>query len=416
MVPVTFGNKNFIGAYWRDHKVLYIVSLMVLFWSLFDGIVSFVTPILIENHGYSKTAIGFIIASSSFAGAIFDFVISKTLKNTYYIRLFLILFLVCFSYPLLLWSANNIFLFLFCMTLWGLYYDVFNFGLFDFVSHNSTKDEHCQSFGVITIFKSVGYLIAPIIASLLISEQIVTATPMVYSFLFLVIAAIFFVVLSTFSSHHGFHQGEEAKRKSVDWLKELKMWKSVSFVLYPVLIFNTLLYMFDSTFWTLGPMFEENFSSVNNFSGLFMASCTLPMLMTGWFVEAITKKFGKKRTAYFSFLISSILLISFGFIENPYVLLFVSFLSATFGSIAYPAIKGAYVDYITESKKYQGEVEGLSDFTTNIGFIIGPIMAGISADWFGIGAAFSFLGTFSLVLVIVLIIITPKHIRMIVKE
>jgi MFS family permease len=415
MAPVSFVGKKFLG-FGRGNKILFIASLMILFWALFDGIVSFVTPILIENHGYSKTMIGLIIASSSFAGAIFDFLISKLLRNTHYVRLFLILFFLCFSYPLLLWSANNIFLFLFCMSVWGLYYDIFNFGLFDFISGNSEKKEHCQNFGIVSIFKSVGYLIAPIIAALLITDQIVSSTPLVYSFIFLAIAAIFFILLTSYSTRRGFHQGLEVKRKSIDWLRELKIWRNVGSILYPVLIFNTMLYIFDSTFWTLGPMFAENFDGIKDFSGLFMTTYTLPMLVTGWFVEPITRKFGKKRTAYFSFLGSSMLLISFGFIKDPYVLLGVSLLSATMGSIAWPAIKGAYVDYITESKKYQGEIEGLNDFTTNIGFVIGPALAGIAADRFGIGAAFSFLGVFNFCLVILLIFITPKHIRVTVKE
>lgn len=415
MVLKNFFERNLVG-FGHNHKILYTASLMILFWSLFDGIISFITPILIENHGYSKTAIGLIIASSSFAGAIFDFLISKLLKNTHYVRLFLILFFICLSYPLLLWSANNILLFVFCMAVWGLYYDIFNFGLFDFVSNNSNKEEHCQNFGVVSIFKSIGYLLAPIIASLLITDQIVSSTPFVYSFLFLVVAAIFFIVLTSLSSPLGFHQNFEAKRKSVDWLRELKLWKSVGSILYPVLIFNTMLYIFDSTFWTLGPMIAENFKTVKDFGGLFMTTYTLPMLVTGWFVEPITRKLGKKRTAYFSFLGSSALLVLIGFIDNPFILLMVSLVSATLGSIAWPAIKGAYVDYITESKKYQGEIEGLNDFTTNIGFVIGPILAGIAADWFGIGYAFSFLGILNFCLVILLLLITPRHIRVAVKE
>jgi MFS family permease len=400
----------------QGNKILFTASLMILFWSLFDGIISYVTPILIENHGFSKTMIGLIIATSSFAGAFFDFLISKLLKNTHYVRLFLILFFICFSYPLLLWSANNVFLFVFCMAIWGLYYDIFNFGLFDFVSGNSEKQEHCQNFGVVSIFKSVGYLLAPIIASLLISNQIVSPTPLVYSFIFLAIASVFFIILTSYTSRHGFHQGMEAKRKSIDWLREIKLWKSVGSILYPVLIFNTMLYIFDSTFWTIGPMFAENFKNFKDFSGIFMTTYTLPMLVTGWFVEPITRRFGKKRTAYVSFLILATLLIFLGFIKNPYLLLTVSLASATMGSIAWPAIKGAYVDYITESKKYQGEIEGLNDFTTNIGFVIGPILAGLTADWFGIGASFSFLGVFNLILVIILLFITPKHIRVAIKE
>ena len=301
------------------------------------------------------------------------------------------------------------------MAVWGFYYDIFNFGLFDFIGLNSEKSEHCQNSGIVIVFKSLGYLIAPLIAAYLIVGQAVGSTPFIYAFVFMIIAAVFYVLLSGFSSHRGIHEPVTHIRKSVGWQKELYLWKNVSSILFPVLVFNTMLFIFDATFWTIGPLFSQNFKNFANFGGLFMTAYTLPTLFTGWFIENITRKFGKKRTAYISFLFCSFTLVLVGFLKNPILVILTTLISSFFGSLAWPAINGAYVDYLTESKKYQNEIEGLNDFTTNIGYVIGPIFAGFAADLLGISLTFTFLGVFNIFLVALLIAFTPKHIRIALK-
>jgi len=50
------------------------------------------------------------------------------------------------------------------MGVWGLYYDLLNFGSFDFVSQAVEKGEYVLSSGVMSVFKSLGCFLAPILA------------------------------------------------------------------------------------------------------------------------------------------------------------------------------------------------------------------------------------------------------------
>ncbi len=404
-----------VKTYQAGHKILYYGSLMIFFWAMFDGIVSFVTPLVITERGLSKTAMGLIYASSSVAGAIFDFLLSKFLKKTHYRRLFLIMFVVCFGYPLLLWKAQTVFVFFLAMAVWGLYYDLKNFGSFDFISRHSRLEEHSSNFGVLGIFQSLGYLVAPILAGLLISG-LVGVKPFIAAFLFLVVSFLFYLLLFKVAKNHKEEVPEEKTFKPINVLVEFQLWKKVGKILLPVLFFILILYVYDAVFWTIGPLYSENFANFNGFGGLFMAMYTLPMLLTGWFVGSLTKKFGKKRTAFFSFLISSFFLLSLPFLKNPYLVLATVFISSMIGSFAWPAIKGAFVDYITESYKYEKEIEGLVDFFTNIGYVIGPMFAGFLSDKVGNGGAFSALGVLGIITTLILIFTTPKQIKVIVKS
>ena len=156
------------------NRSLYFVSCMLFFWALNDGIVTYITPLIIAQRGFSETTLGIIIGSSSIAGAIFDFFLSRYLRNTHFRRVYFFMFMLSACMPLLLFKATTTIMFLIAMALWGFYYDLQNFGNFDFVGRKSAKEEHSSHFGVITLFKAIGYMLAPIITSLLIGSFIDT--------------------------------------------------------------------------------------------------------------------------------------------------------------------------------------------------------------------------------------------------
>lgn len=142
---------------------IYALFLMVFCWTIFDSMVSYMTPLLMSNHGLSNTAIGLLIGSSSIAGAIFDFIICKLFKNTNYRRIFFTMLAVCLIYPLVLGNATSLTVFLLAMILWGLYFDLYGFGVFDYISRYTLKKEYSSNFGIIQISRSLGSIIAPLI-------------------------------------------------------------------------------------------------------------------------------------------------------------------------------------------------------------------------------------------------------------
>ncbi|HEX8923648.1 MAG TPA: MFS transporter, partial [Patescibacteria group bacterium] len=177
-----------------------------------------------------------------------------------------------------------------------------------------------------------------------------------------------------------------------------------------------LINIFDATFWTIGPLFSSSFPEFKHFSGFIMMLYNLPSVFTVWKVEAVSRKFGKKKTAFFSFLLANLFLIPLSFINSPYLTLFCIILSTTACSFTWPAIEGAFTDYVSESGRYESEIEGLTDFTTNLGHVFGPILAGLFSDKIGISHSFALIGFINICLVIFLLFITPKHINVVLKR
>lgn len=175
-------------------------------------------------------------------------------------------------------------------------------------------------------------------------------------------------------------------------------------------MFNFLSIFLEAFFWTLAPLYAKS-SSLKTFGGLFLTAYALPALFVGWFVGYFTERFGKKRTAFMGVLIGSFILSFFAFVPNFTMSILVVFIAMFFISTSLPAINSAYADYISKTPQVEGEIEGLEDFAFNIGYVAGPLSAGILADLFSIPVAFSVLGVIGVILAVILLSVTPRHIN-----
>ncbi|MBU4547878.1 MAG: hypothetical protein KKH76_03640, partial [Euryarchaeota archaeon] len=182
---------------WRSgskNNLIYIFSIIILFFMLFDGIISYLIPLVILEQGFSKTTAGIIFSTAAISGALFDFAIYKIFKESIYRRLFIIMFAVSFLYIFTIWIANTFLSFVAAMAMWGFYYDLKNFGSIDFVSRYSSKQKLSNNFGIVQVFQSIGYLIAPLLAGFVIVGT-VGGEPFILALIFLSLSVFFFAVL-----------------------------------------------------------------------------------------------------------------------------------------------------------------------------------------------------------------------------
>ena len=389
---------------------IFLFALVVFFWTLFDNTLTYVTPLLMEEHGFSIGIIGLIIGTSSISGALFDFLICKIFKSSDFRRVFLIMFAICLFYPLILWQANTIWLFLFAMAVWGVYYDLSGFGIFNFIGRYTKKEDHATSFGVVQIFRAMSGVLAPLLAGLVIAVA-VDWRLFAMSWFFLGTGFVFFIILlflmrKNYVADKTSHHVERRK----NFFLEIHLWRKLGKIMTPVLCVTFFLSFVDAFFWTLAPLYVE-VMDFGKFGGLFLTAYILPALFVGWIVGNLTRRFGKKRIALLGILIGSTVLASFVHVSDPIIAILTVFVAACFIGVASPAISAAYADYISEAPQVDGEIEGVEDFSSNFGYVAGPIMAGVLAEFLGIPAAFSILGLIGVVLAGVLLASTPKSIR-----
>lgn len=397
-------------TYGFKHKHIYAAGLMLFFFAIFDGIFSYITPIYITQKGISESMMGIIIGTSSIAGLIFDLLLCRVLKDVRYRILYFLLFIVCLIYPLIIWASGTVFAFIIAMAFWGLYYDILSVANLDFVSRTSLKDEYATNFGLNRIFFDLGYLVAPLITGFLI-VTIIDFKPFLAAWVFLGLAFICYLFL-LFLYRNGKHYHAQIKQINTGSIfKELALWKKIGNFILPVLIISFMLNVVDAIYWTIGPLLATSTNFLDGLGGLFMTAYILPPLLIGWFVGKVTLKFGKKQTAFLSMLIGSVFLMLFFVFSTPMMLVLLSFLSSFATAFASPAIAGAYADYINEKPELEKEISTMQDSFVNIGYIIGPILAGFSGQYLGHVNTFALLGVLGIIMSLVLMNVTPKQIN-----
>lgn len=234
---------------------------------------------------------GVILGSSSLVGAIFDIIASKYLKVPHYRKLYGSMFLLSFSFLMLLYFASTVWIFVLAMALWGIYWDLLHFANFDFISRTLPEKEHTSAFGIQGVFQSLGILIAPILAGLLI-ETTISHNVFVIAGVMLLASIIIYIGLLQKSEESNIHL-VVTKNQTINWSRELTLWIVIGKQLFPVLILTFLIYITDAFFWTIGPLIAEN-GAFGRFGGLLLAAYSFPSLVIGWFVGSIAVRFGKK--------------------------------------------------------------------------------------------------------------------------
>jgi len=272
---------NYFRSYGFANKPLILFASFLFFWTLFDGMVSFFTPILITQKGFSVFTMGLIYSTSSIFGALFDILISKFFSNVTYKRFIYALLLLSFGFPLLLFNAYNAFLFIVAMAVWGIYYDLKMFGKFDFVAKKVGESERNSSFGLINVFEGLGYLIAPFIASFVLVLSI-SWYPLAFNYFFLSLASLLFFASLISLKGKGVKPSFTSKEnKSRSFTKEFASWYKVFKKIKPLLILSLLLTILDAFYWTVGPLVIEHFNNVL-LGSLFLTCYMLPGLFTGF--------------------------------------------------------------------------------------------------------------------------------------
>lgn len=382
-----------IQVYGQQHKTLYLFGLCIFFLIVFDGIVAYMLPVLMDKRGFSTSTIGLVVSTSSIVGAAFDFLLARFLRSVNIRRLFLFLFLVSAACSIVVWQASTVSMFLAAMALWGIYFDLYIFSTFDFVARYTKQSEHATSFGFIQMCASMGGLVAPLLAT---SAFLINGSGRQFYVAWgaLILSALCFIALAARLKGADEYVHDSGTRKKT-FMHELRLWKKIGSLIRSPLVLTLTLHVFNGLFWTLAPLYPSN--EIPYFNAALLTAYGLPVLLVGWLVGPITRQLGKKRTAFGSVMVGSLILSLVSSIQNPLAIIACVFLSSSFFGLAWPAISGAYADYISETPVREEEIEGVQDFFGNGGYIVGPIAAGLLADIVGIPTTFTLFGIFGAV-------------------
>jgi len=390
-------------------KSLYTMAMMVLFFIIFDGIIMYLAPIVMQNAGVSLGTIGLILGLSSVAGMCFDVLLLRLLEKSNYQTIFIFMFLSALTVPYFLFGGTTITFYLLAMATWGLYYNLYFIGSLDFIRRTAVASDSTASFGVLKVFEGLGYLVAPFLGSLILLTITITHPIPMWLFVLLLIAFIFFLILCWINKFKKDIDNEH-KKNPLKTLVEIHIWEKIGKVITPLLFLTLVINLVDAAVWTIGPIFSESHSIPGGLTGgVLMLAYTIPPLIVGWFIGNVVKKLRMKTVALGSLFIGSFALIFLSILTTTISLVITIFFVSIFFSLIWPTIDGAFETSIAESPEYHEEIETIGDWFTNIGDTLGPILGGYAAQFFGIKNSFLVMGIFGALTALILMKYTPKN-------
>ena len=111
-------------------------------------------------------------------------------------------------------------------------------------------------------------------------------------------------------------------------------------------------------------------------------------------------------------LISGVMLGLLGLFEGVIWQLSLVFLASCALSVSYPLTDAVYSDILARMGRERKHMLGLSSSTMSLAYIVGPAVAGLVASMVGERMTFSVLGISVILVSILLLVVTPKKIKL----
>ena len=399
------------SIFWLRHRFakegpkgrLYLVASMILLFVIFDGLIMYLAPVVMDRAGIPLGMVGLIIGSSSLAGLLADVIIIRLLPNATYRLLFFIMFIAAAAVPFFLFGTSALAVYIIAMAVWGFYYDLYEVGSLDFVDEDEAPRAQTSSFGVLNAFEGTGYLVAPFVASLLLVYVTATYAFTGWTLAFLLVAFILYVLVSFTKAPRESHDRTD---KLGVLLKE-GFWRKTGVALLPAFLLTLTINLVDSAVWTMGPVLSESLTPGQT-GGALMIAYMIPPLLSGWFVGKLSLKFGKKSIALISLLVGSLALIFIAPVKTPILDIAAIFVASFFWSLVWPILSAAYTQRMSRTGGSRREIETVDDVFINLGDILGPIIIGYSAQLFGLRNSFAVDGAIGVLMALLLFRLAPK--------
>ncbi|MFQ5492936.1 MAG: MFS transporter [Candidatus Dojkabacteria bacterium] len=391
-------------------RKIYFFLLVVFLWIAADTIFAYTLPVIVEDRFDDLALVGLLISLGAVVGIVVDLLAGSKLVGSNY-SFFIISGLVTSLLVAVLYRFEHPVFSVLMIFTGGVYSELLNFGREGFLSKEFKKEEHTKMAGLLVMVGSVAALGVP----LFVTDAIEKAS---FHVPFIMFAVLMLLALVTFV----FLKPKPEEQKKVKFLHpisivtELKIWEKLSEKTAYILVMMIMVSVIDAVFWTTGALLAIELISQNEAAKFLIPVFILPGLFAPFYTPKLSKLFGEKRALILSFMLMGGFLIGFNFTDNVFVILILTALSSTFISSTYTLIEGTLAHLINRLREDGNHMISLRGMTADIGYIIGPILAGLIASQLGLKEGYVVIGILIVLIGIVLMIFTQRDIRLPRKE
>ncbi|MEO6728440.1 MAG: MFS transporter [Candidatus Dojkabacteria bacterium] len=392
----------------------FYIFLATIFLVLFaDSIMSYYFPLVVENNINSNTIVGIVMALSSMVGLACDLIFPQLFQKKTWKFLLVAGIIVSITFPIVVnlgIAFASISVFLLASIMWGIYYEFLSFSQQSFVISTESRDSFSKDWGLVSIITGLGSLVGPIVGSLLVRDTLVNSATIIVALQFM---ALIFAILLISSEKRGkkIEVVEEEIKMSIS--RELIYWFVLLKRIWPPIVVGLAMTFISASFWTIGPLFGQQILGDSGLDWLIVVIFIIPTIPGAIILSRLKIIKHKKIISEIGLLFSGISMACIFLVQNNIVIvLFLVLLLGLFLSFTWPLNEAVYSDITDRAGDKKLHVTAITRANTSIGYVVGPIMAGFIADKTDYFTAFSIVGLIVLVISALLIVFTPRKLKL----
>lgn len=400
----------------RNTFVFFLIPLFLIL--LGDGIMAYIFPLVLGNHVNSNLIIGLIISASSVTSIACDFLIPLVFPNHGWKFQLITGILLALTFPLITALGDTfsiVWLFLIASLMWGIYYEFVMFAQQSFVVEEEDPKHFSHDWSIVEILTNIVEVSAPIIGAFILIKGIVAYTSVTLAIE--ILALIFAILLVLVKRDVKMQKPKSQIKEYISFFKELKSWKILSKKVYIILIMAVIVEMVSAGFLTFAGLYGEQLIANPDWNWALMTIATIPYMFGSIIVFRLNMNNGKKRLAQLAILASGIILSLLFFFSGKLIpVLVLIFISNLILSLCWPLDDAIFSDLQKRLGKHGLHLIGLSQASYSIAFLVAPAFMGFLSDKVGYNNSFAIIGVITAVIGLILLIITPRKLRMPQKE
>lgn len=391
------------------HLAFYLLIMLLFYIS--DSIMSYGSPVVINDSLADPALMGLVFGFSSLVGFVFDLLASKFFPNKPFSFFADLMFKLVVFFPLtFLLLPSKIWIFLFAMGVWGVYYELSRFAHFNFINDYLSHDQHTKAWSLIGFVQTLGLTLGPIMASYLLSNHASWRLFLV-AFVFSISAYLLYLKFVSFLKKHNCQNSPVRK---ISFLEQLQLWGILLKKLWPLYLFLIVVALLDCAFWVGGPLLIQ--SSEAWFMKFLLSTYAFSAFLQPFYMEKLSRRFSKKKLAFISGIIGGGLMgLSFLLLNSWWLLVFV-FLAGVFTNTVFTAIYATFEDYVARLGYFKNDLIGLQSSAISVAYALGPIWVGFLIKKFNYNIAIASFAGLLLLTSIICLAIVPRKIKMPQKE
>ncbi len=400
----------------RNTFVYFLIPLFLIL--LGDGIITYIFPIVLGNHVSSNLIIGLVMSLSSVVGIACDFLIPLIFPKYGWKFQLIVGILLAVTFPLSTAIGDTysiIWMFLIAVILWGIYYEFIMFAQQSFVVEEEDKRYYSHDWSIVEMLTNIVEISAPIIGAFILIRGIVAYTSVTLTIE--ILALIFAILLVIVKRDVKAQKPKSQLKEYISFFKELRSWKILSKKVYIILIMAIIVEIVSAAFLTFAGLYGEQLIANPDWNWVLITLATVPYMIGSFIIFRLNLKKGKKRLSQISIIVSGIILACLFFFSGKLIpILVIIFVSNLIMSLCWPLDDAIFSDLQKRLGKHGLHLIGLSQASYSVAYIIAPSFVGFLADKVGYNNSFAVIGGLSAIAGIILLIITPKKIRLPHKE